>query len=59
MAERERVRVEARDFPGLMPQADPTDLPPGAAQVQVNVTSHVPGELRSRPGLALVTFEED
>lgn len=44
-------------FPGMVDAADPNDLPPGAAQVQINLSSAVPGELRSRTGYLPVTFE--
>ncbi len=50
--------VEIKDFSGLMTRADPDDLPPGAAQVQTNLTSSRPGELRVRPGLRQVSFDE-
>ncbi len=55
----EAKQVSARDFPGLATSADPDDLAVGAARDQVNVTSHRPGELRSRPGYVKVTFEEE
>lgn len=52
-------RVEAKDFPGLATRADPDDLADGAGRDQVNVSSHRPGELRTRPGYLQVTFEEN
>lgn len=54
-----RKRVEIRDFPGLQTKPDPNDVSPGAALAQTNVRSHHPGELRVRPGLARLSFEED
>lgn len=45
------------DFPGLVVNADPRDLPLGAGQTQVNVTSEQSGVLKSRLGLVEVTFE--
>lgn len=45
------------DFPGLSLNADPRDLPPGAAEEQTNMASDVPGEMRSRLGLREVEFE--
>ncbi len=45
------------DFDGLYLNADPLDLPAGAARDQVNVQSRVPGELRARGGYRVVSFE--
>lgn len=50
--------VVMRDFPGLATNIDPHDLTPGSAQVQVNVTSNRPGELRTREGWRRVKFDE-
>lgn len=52
-----RASVEIRDFPGLVNNGDPSDLPPGAAIEQVNVTSQTPGELAVRRGYRDVRFE--
>lgn len=57
MAERPRERVEADDFPGLVLNLDPHDLPPGAAADQVNAVSITPGQLSARLGYKEVTFE--
>jgi hypothetical protein len=54
-----KTSVELRDFPGIMPQSDPRDLPPGAAEEQVNAQSIRTGELNVRPGYRVVTFEEN
>ena len=52
-------KARATDFPGLASRIDPDDLPDGAAREQVNLTSHRPGVLATRPGFLAVTFEED
>lgn len=51
-------RVEVRDFPGLILNMDPDDLPAGASRVQVNAGSHKPAELEVRPGYRVVRFED-
>jgi hypothetical protein len=51
--------VRIRAWPGLVTDADQHDLPPGAAQEQVNCQSKRPGELAVRKGLRLVTFESE
>jgi hypothetical protein len=43
-------------FPGLITNASPYALPPGAAVTQVNVQSRIPGALVVRDGLTGVTF---
>ena len=57
MGQRAKSQVEIKDFPGLVLNADPHDLPPGAAADQVNAQSDVPGELTTRRGLRVVSFE--
>lgn len=54
-----RVKVEIRDFPGIQSREDPDDVPPGAAVEQVNAQSHHPMELRVRPGVVELSFEEE
>jgi hypothetical protein len=49
--------VVIRDFPGLLTNADPNDLPAGAAREQVNCRSERPGELQVRRGYVVVRFE--
>jgi hypothetical protein len=49
--------VSMRDFPGLVLNADPREVPAGAAQEQVNVVSVQIGHLASRKGLRVVTFD--
>ena len=58
MREPPRPRIVISDFPGLTSNFDPRDLPPGAAQEQINATSETVGELRVRLGMRPVTFEE-
>lgn len=41
---------------GLVTNASPYSLPPGAAVTQVNLQVISPGEVRVRPGLASVSF---
>lgn len=52
-----RSEVTIKDFPGLITDADDLDVPPGAADEQVNITSLKVGELSVRAGLREVTFE--
>ena len=49
--------VVMRDFSGMASKPDSDDLTPGAAQVQVNVMSSRPGELRTRQGYQQLSFE--
>lgn len=41
---------------GLVTNASPYAIPPGAAVTQVNVQIIAPGQLTPRPGLAAVSF---
>lgn len=41
---------------GLVTNASPYSLPPGAAVTQVNLQVIAPGQLTCRPGLSAVTF---
>jgi len=59
MAKPPRSSVEIDDFPGLMDNADPKDIPAGAAVSQINATAHRAGELVVRGGYRYVTFEND
>lgn len=59
MAKPAKEAVEINDFPGLATRIDPDDTRPGTAQDQVNLSSLVLGQLRSRPGVKVVTFEEE
>ena len=56
-ADRPRKSVEADQFPGLVNNLDPSDLPPGYALVQTNITCVVEAELNTRGGYRTVTFE--
>lgn len=49
--------VKVNDFPGMANNVDPMDLPPGAASLQINVTSQTPGRLESRKGYQIVKYE--
>lgn len=49
--------VAMRDFPGLVINADPRDIPPGSGQQQVNVVSQQVGCLESRRGMRVLTFD--
>lgn len=59
MGEKPRRAVEINQFPGLVTDTDRHDLPNGAAQVQVNVTSSTGNELNVRRGFRQVNFEVD
>lgn len=50
-------RLVLRDFPGFMPAMDPHLVPPGTAALAVNAVSIRMGELRVRPGFAVVRFD--
>ena len=50
-------RLVMTDFPGYTPNVDAHDIPPGVAIIQVNAVSLKPGELRVRPGFAVVQFD--
>jgi hypothetical protein len=47
------------DFPGLIDNIDPRDIPPGSADVQTNAACVKMGELQVRLGVRDVTFEAD
>lgn len=44
-------------FPGLMEDVDPHDLPPGAAEIQVNLVCTRMGQMDVRAGLREVAFD--
>lgn len=56
--ERPKDSVEIRQFMGLVTQQDPSDVQPGAAQVQINVGVTRPDQLDVRKGYRVVRFEE-
>ena len=43
-------------WPGIITNASPYAIPPGAAVEQVNLQCIVPGKVTVRPGLQAVTF---
>lgn len=46
------------DWPGLMTNSGPMGGPaPGSAEVQVNLSANVPGQLAARPGFRVVKFD--
>lgn len=49
--------VSIRDFPGLVSNMDPHDVPPGSGIVQVNACSLIPGQLTVRRGTAVLKFD--
>lgn len=55
----ERPVAALTDFPGLVTNVDPRDLPAGAAEEQINLCSMVQGEMRVRLGIREVIFEGD
>jgi hypothetical protein len=59
MAEPARPVALAQDFAGMVSNADPRDIPPGAAEEQINLSTHIQGEMRVRLGIQAVTFEDE
>lgn len=57
MARTPENRIDVSDFPGEINNVDKSDLPPGAAQVQINLTSRVVGELAVRRGFRFCSFD--
>jgi hypothetical protein len=53
-----KASVELKDFAGMVNAAADEDLPPGATRAQVNVMSLKAGELDTRQGYRVVTFED-
>ena len=51
-------QVRFRDFGGFVTNEDPHDLTPGGAVKQINATSVRAGELRGRPGVRIVQFDQ-
>lgn len=51
--------AKIREFKGLVTNADPHDLPPGAAQVMDNITTLIAGQLTARKGHAETTFANE
>lgn len=59
MPEKVKAKVEIREFPGLATTVDPDDMPPGAAEIQVNVGAGTYGSLECRSGYAQVSFDNE
>jgi hypothetical protein len=57
MGQQARTRLVLKDFPGLVTDADPHDVPKGAAREQLNVAAERPGELKPRLGYRLLRFD--
>ena len=56
-----KAQTVVADFPGLMTNIGP-DAPggaPGAAEVQENLTCQRPGEMRVRPGIKPVEYDDE
>ncbi len=51
--------VQIIQFGGMFSNADSHDIPPGASVLQVNVNSVKRGELATRKGLKLITFDDE
>ena len=49
--------MEVKQWSGLITNASPYILPPGAATVQDNLHCRTPGQLRVRDGMRLVDFD--
>ncbi len=52
-----QTAVEVNDFPGIFLLEDPIDLPPGAAQDQLNIKSDQAGTMQVRGGGLPVIFD--
>jgi hypothetical protein len=50
-------RTTIKNFSGLKDNVDPSDLDPGASQVQVNLTCRVEGLLSSRKGFRVANSD--
>ena len=57
MAKPPDTEVVINDFPGMVEDADPNDIPPGAAVLQLNCMSLIPGKLTIRSGYLPLAFE--
>jgi hypothetical protein len=52
------AKQTAREFPGMVSNLDPHDLPAGAMTLQVNLLPRRPGTLETRGALRLLRFED-
>lgn len=59
MLDKKQPLAKIREFKGLVTNADPRDLPPGAAVTMDNITTLVPGALTVRKGHAETTFANE
>ncbi len=59
MGEPARTEVKIERFIGLATNLDPVDMPPGGAQVQVNVQGLRTGLLETRRGIRPITFDDE
>jgi len=57
MPDQAKNKKSYNDFGGLYLLSDPMDLPPGAAQDQVNIKSDEPGQMEVRGGMLPVSFD--
>lgn len=53
MAVSPQKRIQISNFPGLVDNSDPADLPAGAAQIQINMTGRIEGLLGTRRGFRI------
>jgi hypothetical protein len=51
--------MRAQDWKGLITDASPYVLPPGAATEQVNLRAHISGQLITRGGMNALEFDEE
>lgn len=59
MARQADNRKIIADFAGEMNNADAADIPEGAAQIQINLTSRTIGELATRKGFRFAAFDDE
>jgi hypothetical protein len=57
MATRPESRISVGEFPGLVNNEDPKDIPNGAAIVQVNFAVRIEGLLTVRRGFRIAAFD--
>ena len=59
MANKPKAKAEIKSFPGLATTIDPDDMPPGQAEIQVNVGIGDLGSLEARRGYRAVSFDNE
>lgn len=52
-----KTSLPIQDFPGLVTNVSPHDVPPGGTVVQINAACIKPGELTVRGGYREVVFD--